>query len=348
MIRMLWQHKRTSAIIIAIVVACFLPMIVKSPYYINLMIITLVNTMLAIAFIMTLRTGLINMAIPAFWGIGAYTSAVLTLKLGMSFWVSLPMTVIITGIIAFGMGYFLIGSGSSGLAFVILSTTVGMLFPVLMGDIQYVGGNNGFPNIPPPNPIHLPFIPIIQIVSKAQFFYLALLLFVIVVLVCNAFYKSWMGRAWAAIGQTPRLAESVGINLFRYKLLAFIVCSCICGLAGCFYAHYMTFVMPSTFNMWQNIYIQIYAILGGLDYAIMGPLLGATLMTWFPEYFRFARMVSLILVGVILILLILFLPQGLLGLLQYQTNIRQRMAMIGRAMTSPLRSIKNIQQKRKG
>jgi branched-chain amino acid transport system permease protein len=196
-----------------------------------------------------------------------------------------------------------------------------MLFNVVVGNTSYLGGHNGIPQIPPPNPIRIPFLPAIEFVSKVPLFYLALFLFVVIVLICTAFYSAWTGRAWTAIGLTPRLAESIGIDIFRYRLLSFVLASSIAGFIGSFYAHYQGFIIPSTFDMWVNIYIQIYAILGGLGYAIWGPLIGSAVMTFFPELIRGARELAPVFTGVLLILFVLFFPGGFLSLLEWRKAV---------------------------
>ncbi len=315
------RHKSLAGLVIGLVIYALIPLFVKSPYYLDLFIVVMVNAVLGMMFIMTLRTGLINMGVIPFWGVGAYTSAILATKLHMNVWLSMPIAALFTGVLALVLGIFLIGSGSKGLSFVILTAVIGMLFNVLVGNISYLGAWNGIPNIPQPNPIHLPFLPPIEFVSKMQFFYLGLFIFLIIILISNAFYSTSVGRAWRAIGISPRLAESIGVNLFRYKMLAFVLSSALCGLIGSFYAHYETYVIPGSFGMWQNIYVQIYAILGGIGYATLGPFVGAAVMTFFPEFIRMYREVAPIITGILLILMILFLPEGLLGLGKYRSYI---------------------------
>jgi branched-chain amino acid transport system permease protein len=330
------RHIKLIGSIVVVILFALIPLFIHSPYYLDLPITVIVNAILAMTFIMMLRTGLISLGIVAFWGVGAYASAILVMKLGLSFWLSLPASALITGVIALGIGALLIGSGSGGLAFVMLSSVIGMLFTVVIGNIAYLGGYSGIPNIPPPNPIRIPFLPPIEFVSKVQYFYLALVLLVVVILISKAFYWAWTGRAWTAVGLSPRLAESIGINVFRYKLLAFVVASSIAGLMGSFYAHYQGFILPDSFGMWQNIYVQLYAILGGMGYAILGPLLGSAVMTFLPEFMRIANVIAPIITGAILILLILFLPQGLLGLLEWRTVAVERAVKIGKTIESLL------------
>jgi len=111
-----------------------------------------------------------------------------------------------------------------------------------------------------------------------------------------------------------RLAESTGMNIFQYKLLSFVLSAVILGLIGSFYAHYETYIVGDTFGMWVNIYAQVYAILGGVGFAVLGPIVGSALMTIVPEALRLSNLLAYVFNGVILILLILFLPEGVLSL----------------------------------
>lgn len=321
-------------IILAVLISATIPLFIHSPYILGLLIVVIMNAVLAIAFILMFRTGLISLGLTAFWGIGAYASALLVMKLHLSFWVSLPASAIISGAVALVLGYILIGSGGTGFNFVVLSSVAGMLFPVVIGGIQSFGGYEGIPYIPAPDPIKIPFLPTIEFTSNVQFYYLALILFLIIVLISKAFYAAWTGRAWAAIGLNQRLAQSVGINIFQYKLSAFVLSSVLAGLIGSFYAHYEGYIMPDNFGIWQNIYIQIYAILGGIGYAIIGPLLGSAVMTFIPELVRIANVIAPILTGAVLILLVLFLPQGLMGLLVYLSVLVEKLKKIWKTIKS--------------
>jgi branched-chain amino acid transport system permease protein len=328
------RHLRLMGIIVLILIIALLPLFVHSPYYLDLLIMVIVNAILAMTFIILLRTGLISLGIAAFWGIGAYSSTILVTKLNLFFWLSLPASALITGFIALCLGYPLIKN--AGFSFVILTAVIGMIFVVAVGNIPQLGGYTGIANIPPPDPIRIPFLPPIEFVSKKPFFYLALFLFVVAILISSAFYEAWTGRAWIAIGLNPRLAESLGINVFGFRLLAFVVASVIAGLTGSFYAHYQGFVKPITYNLFATIYIHVYAILGGIGYAIMGPVLGSMVMTFFPELIRITREVAPIFTGALLVLLIMFLPKGLLSLLKWRTVGAQSTAKIGKAIKSSL------------
>jgi branched-chain amino acid transport system permease protein len=311
------------ALVILVVFLLAIPAFVQSPYYLDLLISLIVRAVLGMVFVLLLRAGMINMGIAAFWGIGAYASVVMVMNLHIPFWAALWLSAAGTALVAFGIGWILVGSGSSGFGFVVLSAVIGQMFSVVMGSISYVGGYSGRRDVPAPEAIPLPDGHSIAfgVSNKASFYYLAIFLLGVIALVLVALYRSRVGRAWTAIGLNLRLAESLGVNAFRYRLTVFVVGSAIAGLIGSFYAHYQGFVAPDTFGMWQNIYFQIYAILGGIGFPILGSLVGAGLMTMLPEVSRGAVIYAPIIMGFLLILLVLFLPQGILGIGQWRAQM---------------------------
>ncbi len=321
--RLLAGHGRLLGFIVLGLFFALVPLWVKSPYKIDLLIVVMINATLAMTFVMMLRTGLISLCIAAFWGIGAYASAMLVIRAHLSFWLSLPLSVLITGAFALVIGYIIIRN--AGFTFIVMTTVIGMLFVVLVGNIPWLGAYNGVPGIPPPNTIDLGALGSTVFDDKVDFYYLALMLFTLIVLAVNAFYASWVGRAWTAIGLNPRLAQSMGINVFRYRLLSFVVACSIAGLVGSFYAHYQTFIIPTAFNLFpKTIYIQVYAVLGGVGYATLGPIVGSALLTFFPEFVSVAEEKSIIIVGAMVVLVVIFLPKGLLSLGEYAPGILAR------------------------
>ncbi len=277
------------------------------------------------------------MGIAAFWAMGAYSSTLLVTRLDLSFWLSLPAATLITAAIALCIGYLLVRN--IGFSFVALTAIIGMLVPVIIGNVSALGGYQGIQNIPPPDPISIPFLPSIEFISKTPYYYLMLFLLLLVMLSFYGLYKAWAGRAWTAIGLNPDLAESLGVNIFRYRLLAFVVACAAAGLMGSFYAHYIGAISPTGFGVFKTIYVHVYAILGGLDFAILGPVVGSFLMTFFPEFLRITKEIEPIFTGLLLILLILFLRGGILslaGLRAVATHPSQSMAKLGKAIKSLL------------
>lgn len=328
------SHKYIKYLVLVAFVAFLLaiPSFVHSPYYLDLFISVVVRAVLGMVFVLLLRAGMINMGIAAFWGIGAYASVIMVMDLGIPFWAALPLSALVTGLISFGVGWILVGSGSSGFGFVVLSAVIGQMFSVVMGSISFVGGYSGRQSVPAPEAIPLPGGSSIEfsVSDKVPYYYLVLFLLGVIALVLVVLYRSRVGRAWTAIGLNLRLASSLGVNVFRYRLAIFVVGSAIAGLIGSFYAHYQGFVAPDTFGMWYNIYFQIYAILGGLGFPILGSLVGSGLMTMLPEALRGAAIYSNIVMGFLLILLVLFLPQGILGIGRWRTQIWNTACRLGR------------------
>ena len=154
----------------------------------------------------------------------------------------------------------------------------------------------------------------IRFATKTSSYYLILSLLVVTAVAILALYTSRVGRSWRAIKLNPHLAETIGIDLYRYRLLAFIISSVVAGTAGNFYAHYFGSLEPDMFSVFKSIYIQIYSILGGLNYYLLGPVLGSWIMTFLPEFLRISKEIEPILTGGVLIGLVIFLPGGILSL----------------------------------
>lgn len=329
------KYRKVTLLLVLAIILILVPFVVTSPYYLDILIYTGINIALAMTFILVLRTGLINLSIAAFWAVGAYSSTMLVMKANQSFWLSLPASALIAGAIGLGLGYFLVRT--AGFGFVILTAVIGMLTPDIIGSIKALGGYQGITNIPPPNSIKIPFLAPIQFVSNISYYYLLLLLLLFVMLLFSGLYKAWTGRAWMAIGRNTSLAESLGINVFRYRLTAFVVASTVAGLMGSFYAHYVQNITPAPFGVFTTIYVHVYAILGGLDFAILGPVVGSFVMTFVPHLLHSMGEIQPVIVGLLLVLLILFLPGGILSLLRLRpasTHLSRGIAHISKAIKS--------------
>ena len=319
---------RKLAVVIGVVALAVLPLVVTDQYYLHVVITAIVNSVLAMTFILVLRTGLINLAMAAFWGLGAYGTALLQQKADLSFWVSLPLAVIMATAIGVLLG--LIVVRFSGFGFVILTLVIASIIPVVFGTFEYFGRYVGILNVAVPEAIPLPGGSEIEFYSKTSFYYLALVIASISVVILLGFYASSIGRAWRAIGLSSALAQSVGIDLFRYRLVAWTLGCAIAAFIGGFYATYAGALVPGTFGPFKSIYVQIFAILGGMGFVIMGPIVGAFLLTVLPELLRFSQDSEPILTGVIIILIVIFLPLGVLGSLANLWDDRRVQKLVGR------------------
>ncbi len=292
--------------------AIALPFILNNPYLLHLVILVLINAALGIGFSLIYSTGLITLGASAFWGVGAYASALLVMRGGFSFWLALPVAAILSALVAMGIGFLIVRYVGAG--FVVFTLLFCLLVQKIFGYVEVFGGWGGITEIPPPDPIRLPFWGGINFSTKVSCYYLILFLLIIMVIMLRRLYSSRIGRAWKATRFRPELAETLGINVNRYRLLAFSLSSAFAGLVGSFYAHYNTTISPLTFDILKSVHIQIYSILGGMEFYILGPLIGSAIFTFLPEFLRVSDAIEPYVTGLTLILLVLFLPQGIGGL----------------------------------
>ena len=294
------------AIAITLIVLAALPLCIENNYIKHLLIMACIGAMLGMTFSMLYSAGLITLGAAAFYAVGAYSSTILVMNAGLSFWAAIPLTLIIAAVLALGFGAVFVRN--AGVAFVIITLIFVQVVVLAVAQVEFLGGWGGLIGIPRPDPLGN-----VNFATKTEFYYLVLAMLLLTVVVFNALYSSRIGRAWRAIKLSPNLAGTLGINPYRYRLLAFVAGSTAAALAGCFYAHYAQSITPGAFGGWLSIYVQLYAVLGGLEFYILGPAIGALVMTFVPEYLRIVKEWEPIITGILLLAVILFFPGGILG-----------------------------------
>ena len=303
-----WKWPAAAAGVVVLIV---LPQVLANAYYVQLSILILLNAVLAMTFVLLLRAGMISLAVAGFWGIGAYASGMLTVKTGMSFWLSVPLALLVAAGVALALGALI--CRYSGLGFIIPSLLFGLIVPLVFGTFSWFGGYVGLLGVFPADSISLPGGITLDFIAPESQYYLLLVLAAISVVVLLAFYAAWTGRTWRAIGYSSKLAESVGVNPFRYRLGAFVLGAVIAALMGAFFAQYQSNILPDTYGPMKTITVQVFAILGGVGFPIIGPLVGAALLTILPEALRSSGNWEPIVTGAVIILIVMFLPHGILG-----------------------------------
>lgn len=300
-----------------------IPFIVGNPYFIHMAIVIFMNIVSAVSLRLILRTGQISFGHGAFVAVGAYTSALLATNLGLSFWLTLPLSGIAAALLAAILGYPALRT--RGIYFVIITFCFAEALVLLITYWPFLGGVNGIPSIPKPNPIALPGLTPVQFVSHTQYYYLILGIMTVALVVLRRIDNSYLGRVFSAISESNRLSESIGINLTGYKMLAFVTGCFFAGLAGSFFAHYYTYISPNFFSLWESIYVFMYVLAGGIG-SFFGPIIGATLLTISGELFRLVTGLQTVLFAILLLLIVFFLPGGLVTI---PDIIRRRKARIG-------------------
>ncbi|MDD5296381.1 MAG: branched-chain amino acid ABC transporter permease [Rhodocyclaceae bacterium] len=250
-----------------------------------------VHAMLALSIQITLSCGLLSLANAAFMGIGAYVSALLTLTLGWPF-----PAVLAAGTLAPALLALLIGAPVlrlSGVYLAMATLAFGEVVRVIVLNLEITGGPEGLNGIPP----------------STEGWHIALFL-ALTVYGLVRLARSRVGRAFEAIKEDEVAARLMGMDVDGHKLFAFTLGALIAGLAGALNAHYTFFISPREYGFESAVDILTMAVLGGTS-GLLGPILGASLLTVLPEVLRFLQDWRMAVNGAILILVVLFLPTGL-------------------------------------
>lgn len=299
------RYKKIFIILFLLLVAS-VPLFNFSSYIMRILILGGIYIVLALSLnLLTGFTGQVSLGHAAFYGIGAYTSALLSLKFGYSF----LMTAICGGIMAAIFGI-LLGSPTLKLQGSYLSiVTLGFCEIARIIELNWMSltrGPLGLPGIPTPKILGF------TIEKDRGYYYLIVVLILITIFVIKNIINSRTGRAMIAIREDDIAAEAMGINVFKYKLLAFTISAFFAGLAGSFYAHYVTFIDPQSFTFDESIQILSMVILGGMG-SIPGSIIGALVLVSIPEILRSVQEYRMVLYGIVLVVMMLVRPQGLFG-----------------------------------
>ncbi len=293
--------------LIVLIVLLTLPVATRDPYFLNLFITVGIWTTSVWGVRLIMSTGQLTLGHAAYMAVGAYASTLLTMKAGLSFWLAFPLAGMISSLIALLIGYPILRI--KGVYFSIITFAFAEIIRLIIVHWPGVlGGYGGIPNIPPPQPIFS-----IRFTSRVPFYYLILAISLATYLFMVRIEKSRLGRIFSSIHESDTLAESIGINIMKYKMIAFCLGCFFAGLSGSFYAHYFNFTSPEFFTIWQSIYCLIFVIVGGVG-SVLGPFLGSLFMTLVPEFLRVAKEYEPVVYAIILILIMFLLPGGLVTL----------------------------------
>ena len=287
--------------------AVALPLLLPGAYHRHVLVLAGVFTLMALGFDLVLGyLGELSLGHAAFFGIGAYATAILTRDLGVPFPLDLLLAAFITGM--FGL---LIGAPSlrlKGPYFAIVTFGFAeILRLVALNWTSVTRGPMGLPDIP-----HARLGPL-RIDSELGYYYLVLALIGVAILVTRRLLTSTVGHAFLAIRENEELASATGIPTFRFKVLAFVVGMSFTGAAGSVYARYVHFVDPTALSFYYTVTVVSMVIVGGQG-SVAGTVLGAVLFTLLPEYLRVAERARLVIFGAFLMAAIVFMPEGLRGL----------------------------------
>lgn len=263
-------------------------------YYGGIIVLILINIVLAVSLNLIVGfTGQLCLGHAGFMAIGAYISAVLTVNMKLPFFISILVAGVISGIFAALIGFPTLKL--KGDYFAITTLAFGEIIRVIIMNLDYVGGASGFSGIP-----------------KKTNFTIAFLVMVIAIVVIYNIIHSSQGRSMVAIRENEIAAEAMGVNAFKYKMMAFIVAAFFAGVAGALYSHYIGFIQPTSFDFVKSIDILTFVVLGGMG-SLSGSVIATMILTFLPEGLREFNQLRMIIYPMALIVLMIFRPQGLFG-----------------------------------
>ena len=251
-------------------------------------------------------TGQFNLAHSGFMAVGAYTVGILTVDHGWTFWAAFALS----GVVTSALGYFIgiLSLRLKGHYFSIFTLCVGYIIYLVIEKWEgLTHGTVGIIGIPAPSPIGP-----IEFESPLSLYYLVFAFLCVGMWVMRRITRSLLGRTFEAIRNSDELAEALGINLMRNKTLAFMLSVFYAGMAGGLYAGFVRFIGPGVAGVEHTFDMTMYMLIGGLG-TLLGPLLGAITVPWLTQYLQFLQEYRFIVFGPILVLLVIFVPNGIVG-----------------------------------
>ncbi len=297
-----------AALGVLAIVAAFFPF-VFSRYQVNIMTTALIYVMLGLGLnIVVGLAGLLDLGYVAFYAVGAYSYALLNLHFGLSFWICLPLGAGLAALFGIVLGFPVLRLRGDYLAIVTLG--FGEIIRLILenwNDFSY--GPSGIANIPRPA---IPGLQMSLSQSSVFLYFLMIVLTLFTIFVVNRLRNSRIGRAWIALREDEVACQSMGVDKTATKLTAFALGATWAGMAGVIFAAKTTFINPASFTFLESAIILSIVVLGGMG-SIIGIIASAFILILLPEYLRAFSEYRMLLFGAILVLMMVFRPQGLVS-----------------------------------
>ena len=275
-------------------------------YYIDVLTITGIYTILALGLnIVVGLAGLLDLGYVAFYAVGAYSYGILNTDFGIPFWPALIIGALLAAFTGMLLGMITLRLGGDYLAIVTLGFLM-IVHLILNNWDSITHGPNGILGIKGPSIGGFVFS------EPIHFYYLILAISIFAIAVISRINNSWIGRTWIAMREDEIAASAMGINTTKMKILAFALGASWAGIAGVFFAGRYAFISPESFTFLETVLVLSMVVLGGMG-SITGVIIGAALLTILPEVFRGFQDYRMLVFGGVLVLMMVFRPQGLIG-----------------------------------
>lgn len=292
--------------ILAILVICLgiFPFFVRSDYYLSILIFTGINAIIVMGLTLLMGyAGQISLGHAAFFGIGAYCSGVLTVKLGFSILTAFLSGIILSTVLAMAISIPTLKLKGHYLAVATLG--FGEIIYIAFNEfLQVTGGPSGLSGIPGITLLGYAFT------GGAAYFYLVWTIVILLLVFSLNLIYSRFGRALRAIHGSDVAAAAMGLNVSWLKVQVFVLSAVYASIGGSLYAHFVTFISPPTFDLFVSVLLLMMVVIGGGG-SLWGGLLGAGILTFLPEYLRVLKDFDVLAYGIILMVILLFMPEGL-------------------------------------
>jgi branched-chain amino acid transport system permease protein len=295
-------NKKSSSLLVLFIFMSIFPLI-SNNYWIDVALMALIYIILALGLnIVVGYCGLLDLGFAAFFAVGAYTTGILMIQFHVSFWIAIIVSAILSAIAGIIIGAPTLRLRSDYLAIVTLG--FGEIVRISAINLGFTGGASGIYGIPKPT------VGSFQFTGAIGTYYLAFVSVILIIIIVKRLGNSRLGRAWRYIKEDEDAAEAMGINRWKTKLLAYMFGAIIGGFGGSIFAVKMTAISPQSFSFIQSAMILLAVVLGGLG-RIPGVVLGAVFVILLPEAMRDFSDWRLLIFGGLLVIMMIFRPEGL-------------------------------------
>jgi len=281
-----------------------LPAFLRNNYHLMVLNVAALNILVVVGLNLLMGyAGQISLGHAAFFGLGAYLSAILTTTYGFPIWPTLLLAMVLTGMVALAVGIPTLKLEGHYLVMATLGFNV-IVYIVLIQLEPVTGGPSGFAGIPRLQVLGF------ALDSDRKIFFLLWSVAIGSLLLSLNLIHSRVGRAMAALSQNEVAARCAGIDTQSYKVKIFVLSAVLASLAGSLYAHYLTFISPGTFSFFYSLQVVTMVLIGGMG-SLWGSVFGALLLTILPEALQAVKEYNVLVYGAILMVVLVFFPHGL-------------------------------------
>ena len=296
--------------VVLLAAAALFPLFVQDTYVMHMAILIGIYTLGAISVNLLLGYGgQLSLGHAAFFGMGAYVSALICLKLALPMWIGMVFAALFAGLLGYVVAK--LALKLRGAYFVILTISVAEILKLVgLNWVTLTKGPMGLTDIPAAI-LRLAAIGTIDFGEKIPFYYLVLLSVILCVCLQHRIVSSSLGRSILSIRENEDLAESVGINCYRVLVVTVVISASITGFSGSLYAHYVSFIDPGVFAFFFSVNL-VMMVIGGGKGTFIGPIIGAVLFTLIPEWLRVCGDARMAVYALIVVFIVIFMPRGIL------------------------------------